>query len=253
MEGLPQNLPLSMEARLTKPMPYHQIMIFRQLFDCDTCTYTYLIADPQSNDAAIVDPVIEQCDRDIKLLQELGLTLRYTFETHIHADHITGAHKLRQLTGCKVIVPDGAKVTGADGFIKDGEVVRVGNIGIQAINTPGHTDIDATYYINGDRILTGDTLFIRGCGRTDFQSGDPGQLYDSIISKLFTLPPETLIYPGHDYNGCTVSTVGEEMKCNPRLANTSRDDFIKLMDELNLPTPKRINEAVPANEKCGQC
>lgn len=234
-------------------------MLFRQLFDQDTWTYTYLIADLSTQEAVLVDSVIEQVDRDLKLLQELGLTLRYCLETHIHADHITGAGKLRDLTGCQNIVPENAQAQCADRWIKDGEVLQIGTISIQAISTPGHTDSHMAYLVNHDRVLTGDALFIRGSGRTDFQSGDAGTLYDSVTQKLFTLPDNTLVYPGHDYRGHMVSTIAEEKQWNPRFvaqpSNATlkdRSSFIEFMNNLNLPNPKKIMEAVPANELCGR-
>jgi sulfur dioxygenase len=227
-------------------------MLFRQLFDQDTWTYTYLVADPESKEAALIDPVLEQVDRDLTLIQELGLTLKYCLETHIHADHITGTGKLRELTGCQGIVPEKASAECADRKIPDGEVVYVGTIPIQAIATPGHTTCHMAYLANNNHLLTGDALFIRGCGRTDFQSGDAGVQYDSITQRLFTLADDTLVYPGHDYRGHTVSTIGEEKQLNPRLAGRTRDDFIALMNNLNLPDPKKIMEAVPANSICGK-
>lgn len=227
-------------------------MIFRQLFDQETWTYTYLIGDSDTHEAALIDPVIEQVERDAKLLNELGLTLKYCLETHVHADHITGAGKLREHTGCDSLVPANAHVACANREIQHGEKLHVGNITIQAIATPGHTDSHMAYLINGDRVLTGDALFIRGCGRTDFQSGDAGTLYDSVTQQLFTLPDSTLVYPGHDYRGHTVSTIGEEKQWNPRFVHRTRPDFIEFMDNLNLPDPKKIMEAVPANQACGQ-
>ncbi|MBW4496637.1 MAG: MBL fold metallo-hydrolase [Oscillatoria princeps RMCB-10] len=226
-------------------------MLFRQLYDNETSTYTYLIADKTTKEAVLVDPVIEQVDREMKLLQELGLTLRYCLETHIHADHITGTGKLRTLTGCQGIVPENASAACADRFLKDGEILRLGDIEIQAISTLGHTDSHMSYLVNGSHLLTGDSLFIRGCGRTDFQSGDPALMYEHVTQKLFTLPDETLVYPGHDYRGQTVSTIGEEKKYNPRFAGKDRASFIQMMNSLNLPDPKKIAEAVPANERCG--
>lgn len=234
-------------------------MLFRQLFDRETSTYTYLIADPIAKETVLVDPVIEQVERDIKLINELNLRLRYCLETHIHADHITGTGKLREITGCQSIVPENASAACADRFIKDGEVLSVGNVQIQAIATPGHTDSHMAYLVNNDRVLTGDALFIRGCGRTDFQSGNAGTLYDSVTQRLFTLSDETLVYPGHDYRGHTVSTIGEEKRWNPRFVEyinksfslKKRQNFIEFMNNLNLPDPKKIMEAVPANERCG--
>ncbi len=227
-------------------------MIFRQLFDPETSTYTYLIADPETKEAIFVDPVIEQVDRDWQLLQELGLTLRYCFETHIHADHITGTGKLREKTGCSGVAPKESGVVCADIGCSDGDRFTVGAITVEAIATPGHTHCDITYLVNSTHLLTGDSLFIRGCGRTDFQSGSAEALYESITEKLFTLPDYVWVYPGHDYRGQTVSTIGEEKQYNPRLAGQSKTAFVKLMGSLNLPNPKKIMEAVPANQHCGQ-
>jgi sulfur dioxygenase len=227
-------------------------MLFRQLFDQDTWTYTYLIADEATQAAVLVDPVLEQVERDLKLMNELGLTLKFCLETHIHADHITGTGKLRDLTGCEGAVPANAQAACANRFLKDGEVLKVGDIEIEAIATPGHTDSHYAYRVNPDRVLTGDALFIRGCGRTDFQSGDAGTLYDSVTQRLFTLPDATLVYPAHDYRGHSVSTIGEEKRWNPRFAGRTREGFIELMGNLNLPDPKKMMEAVPANELCGK-
>jgi sulfur dioxygenase len=227
-------------------------MLFRQLFDQDTWTYTYLMADEATQSAVLVDPVLEQVERDLKLMNELGLTLKFCLETHIHADHITGTGKLRDLTGCESAVPANAQAACANRFLKDGEVLKVGEIEIEAIATPGHTDSHYAYRVNPDRVLTGDALFIRGCGRTDFQSGDAGTLYDSVTQRLFTLPDATLVYPAHDYRGHSVSTIGEEKRWNPRFAGRTREGFIELMNNLNLPDPKKMMEAVPANELCGK-
>lgn len=227
-------------------------MLFRQLFDPETSTYTYLIADPATGAAALVDPVLEQVDRDLQLIQELGLALRFCLETHVHADHVTGTGQLRERTGCQGFVPQNAQVACADREVLDSEVILLGSIAIEAIATLGHTDSHLAYRVNGDRVLTGDSLLIRGCGRTDFQSGDAGLLYDAVTQRLFTLPPETLLYPGHDYRGRTVSTIGEELRHNPRFVGHDRASFIALMDNLNLPNPKKIAEAVPANQGCGK-
>ncbi|MEM8828155.1 MAG: MBL fold metallo-hydrolase [Cyanobacteria bacterium P01_G01_bin.19] len=227
-------------------------MLFRQLYDSESSTYTYLLADLELKEAILVDPVLEQVERDLKLLEELGLNLRYCLETHIHADHITGTDKLRELTGCWGVVPDRAHANCADRQIQDEEDLELGSIIIEAIATPGHTDSHMAYLVNGERVLTGDALFIRGCGRTDFQSGDAGTLYDSVTQRLFVLPDTTIVYPAHDYRGYTVSTIGEEKQFNPRFAGRDRDDFIQFMNSLDLPNPKKMMEAVPANERCGR-
>lgn len=227
-------------------------MLFRQLFDKETSTYTYLIGDREAQAAALVDPVQEQVERDYRLLTELGLTLRFCLETHIHADHITGTAKLRQLTGCEGIVPVKAKVACASREVHHNQMLHLGSLDIQAIETNGHTDNHMAYLVNSTHLLTGDALFIRGCGRTDFQNGDPGTLYDRVTQRLFALPESTLVYPAHDYKGQTVSTIGEEKQFSPRFVGRSRDEFIALMNNLDLPDPKRMMEALPANERCGQ-
>lgn len=227
-------------------------MLFRQLYDRESSTYTYLLADLNLKEAILVDPVWERVKRDFELLNELGLNLRYCLETHIHADHITGLGKLRELTGCLGIVPENARVDCANRHIRDGEEIKLGSIAVKAIATPGHTDSHTAYLVNGERVLTGDALFIRGCGRTDFQGGDAGTLYDSVTKKLFILPNATLMYPAHDYQGHTVSTIGEEKNWNPRFAGRDRSSFIQLMNGLNLPYPRKMMEALPANEQCGQ-
>lgn len=226
-------------------------MLFRQLFDQESSTFTYLIAEPFQRLAILVDPVLEQVNRDLKLLQELNLTLHSCLETHVHCDHVTGAARLRAFTDCQVIVPAGAEVFGADRFIEDGEVIVLGKTWLEAMATPGHTDSHMAYQVEGDRLLTGDALLIRGCGRTDFQGGDPGVLYDSVTQRLFTLPEEVLVYPGHDYRGQTTSTIGEEKRANPRFVGYEREKFITLMNGLGLPKPKKILEALPANTLCG--
>lgn len=227
-------------------------MLFRQLFDKESSTYTYLIADEITQEAILVDPVLEQLNRDLVLLNDLGLKLRFCLETHLHADHITATDKLREHTGCNGILPKNAEAVCANKYINHREILQIGKIQIQAIATPGHTDSHMAYLVNGTHLLTGDALFIRGCGRTDFQNGDAGTLYDSVTQQLFSLPDETLVYPGHDYRGHTVSTIGEERKLNPRFAHKSRNEFMKLMDNLKLPMPQKIMEALPANQHCGK-
>ena len=226
-------------------------MLFRQLFDRDSSTYTYLVADTSTRQAILVDSVIEQVERDLQLIKELNLTLKYCLETHIHADHITGTGELRDRTGCLGIVPVNAEAKCADRFIKDGEVIELGLVEIKAIATLGHTNSHMAYSLDSSIVLTGDALLIRGCGRTDFQNGDAGTLYDSVTNKLFTLPDETFVYPAHDYHGKTASTIGEEKQWNPRFQR-NRQDFIKLMDNLDLSFPRKMMEAVPANQGCGQ-
>ncbi len=227
-------------------------MIFRQLFETKTSTYTYLLACKQSRQAILIDTVRSEVNTYINLLEELQLQLIYTMETHVHADHITGAAWLREQLGSKSIVHRDAGAMCADLLVTDGVRLQLGELVIKVLHTPGHTSGCVSYYL-GDRVFTGDTLFINGCGRTDFQEGDPGTLYDSIHNKLFTLPPDTLIYPGHDYNGNTVSTIKQEMAKNPRLGGgKSREEFVEIMNHLDLPYPKFIDEALPANQECGQ-
>ncbi|MDZ7959576.1 MAG: FAD/NAD(P)-binding protein [Aulosira sp. DedQUE10] len=227
-------------------------MLFRQLFDQESSTYTYLIADPETKAAILVDPVLEQVERDLQILRKLGLTLRYCLETHIHADHITGTGQLRQFTGCLSVLPENTKPVPSDRYIADDEILQLGNVQIQAIATPGHTDSHMAYLVNGTHLLTGDALFIGGCGRTDFQNGNAGLLYDVVTQKLFTLSDDTWVFPGHDYQGRTVSTIGEEKRWNPRFLGRNRSQFIELMNNLNLPFPQKMSEAVPANQRGGK-
>ena len=248
--NLAQNLLKSINSKLDV-VDEKPAMLFRQLFDKESSTYTYLIADPKTKEAILVDPVLEQVERDIQILRELGLTLRYCLETHIHADHMTGTSKLKDMTGCLSIMPENAQTTCANSYIADGNMLQLGNVEIQAIATPGHTDSHMAYLVNNTHLLTGDALFIRGCGRTDFQNGNAGLLYDVVTQKLFTLPDDTLVYPGHDYHGQTVSGIGEEKRWNPRFAGRSRSQFIILMNNLNLPFPKKMSSAVPANQRGG--
>jgi len=225
-------------------------MIFRQLFDRESSTYTYLIADGNSGQAVIIDPVIEQAERDLKLLEDLELTLVYALETHVHADHVTGSGRLRERTGAKTAAPRGARVDCADVWLKEGDRLHVGEIAVEVLETPGHTDASVTYRIDG-MLFTGDALLIRGTGRTDFQSGDARQLYRSVVYKIFDHPDHFKVFPGHDYRGYSFSTIGEEKRLNPRLANKSEDEFVALMANLALDLPRKIHEAVPANEACG--
>jgi len=231
-------------------MCQHSLYV-KQMFDRDTCTYTYLLVDPKTHQGAIFDAVKEQLERDLRFIEELGIELLYIIETHIHADHISSAGYIRQKTGAQIVYSQSAAVKSIDMELKDGDELPLGNYYIKAISTPGHTHGCMSYYVDG-MVFTGDTLLIRGCGRTDFQQGSSKDLYNSITKKLFTLADDTTIYPGHDYNGNTCSTIAEEKQWNPRVGmEKSRDDFLQIMRNLNLDLPKKINEAVPANEGCG--
>ncbi|MBS3952764.1 MAG: MBL fold metallo-hydrolase [Methylomicrobium sp.] len=226
-------------------------MLFKQLFDPETWTYTYLIADTDAKEAVIIDPVNTCIDEYLGLLDEHGLKLKYTLETHVHADHITASGLLRQKLGTETAVSQLCGAETADIQIQDGDVFEFGkNEKIKVIATPGHTK-GSISFLWRDRVFTGDSLFIGGCGRTDFQGGDAGALYDCITQRLFTLPDDTLVYPGHDYQGRWVSNIMQERTTNPRLAGKSREEFIEIMNNLNLPKPRLIDEAVPANRYCG--
>ena len=212
-------------------------MIFRQLFDTETCTFTYLIADEASGAAALIDPVREQVDRDLQLVADLGLRLAWVLETHVHADHVTAAAILRDRTGAKTVMSRrGADCV--DLHVGAGDTIRVGAIAVRVLDTPGHTD-DSVSYLVGDRVLTGDALTIRGAGRTDFQNGDPRLLYRSIIERLFTLPDDTQVYPGHDYGQTPTSTVAWERDTNPYLRCTTAEEFIALRTGKSPPRPIR--------------
>ncbi|MGB5695154.1 MAG: MBL fold metallo-hydrolase [Polyangiales bacterium] len=228
-------------------------MLLRQLFDHETWTYTYLLADEESGEAVLIDPVIDQLERDIKLLQELDLKLVYTLDTHAHADHITGSGLLRKRLGSKAVVGAHAGAEGADEMVDDGSRLRFGSLTLEVRATPGHTDGCVTYVTSDHKhAFTGDALFIRGTGRTDFQQGSAQRLYRSIHDKIFTLPDDTIIWPGHDYRGMTFSTVGEEKRHNPRVGDGKTEaQFVELMDHLDLPAPKKLDIAVPANLHCG--
>ena len=222
----------------------------RQLFDRESCTYTYLLVDSSTGEGAVIDGVLETYERDMQIINELGIELLYAIETHAHADHITSAGKMRERIGARLVYGESSAIEAIDIPLRDGETITLGHYQIRAIATPGHTNGCTSYFVDG-KLFSGDTLLIRGCGRTDFQHGDAGQLYDSITQKLFVLSDDTIVYPAHDYNGRTASTIGEEKTWNPRLAGRSRDDFVELMNNLNLDMPKRINEAVPANMRVG--
>lgn len=225
-------------------------MLFRQLFDEDTWTYTYLLADEESREAVIIDPVDTRLERDVALINELGLKLVYGFDTHVHADHITSLGPLRDRLGCTIGVSCHGGVSCTDIQLREGDSFQFGRHTLHVLETPGHTD-GCLSFLCENRVFTGDALFIRGCGRTDFQQGSAARLYTSITTKLYTLPDETQVYPGHDYKGMSVSTIGEEKRFNPRLT-LGREGFIEFMNKLDLPHPKRIREAVPANLACGQ-
>ncbi len=225
-------------------------MIFRQMYDSQTSTYSYLLADEKTKEAILIDCVLEQVDRDKKLIDELGLNLKYLLETHIHADHITGISKMKEFSPLvKSVIFNNSGNICADIFSVDNQEFYFGEYKIKVLSTPGHTNGCVSYYIE-DMVFTGDALLIRGCGRTDFQNGSSEKLYNSVISRLFTLPDSTIIYPAHDYHGMTSSSIHEEKIFNPRL-NKSKDEFIKIMDNLNLPYPQKIKESVPANILCG--
>lgn len=231
-------------------------MIFRQLFEPQSSAYTYLIACEQTGQAALIDPVLETVERDLDLIRELGLTLACTVETHIHADHVTGAGRLRSLTGSKAGFPAASGADFVDFTIAEGATVAIGETLLRPLYTPGHTDDHHSYLIeSGDaaRIFTGDALLIEGCGRTDFQNGDAATLYRSVHDKIFALCDETLVYPAHDYNQRYVSSVGQERARNPRLGGGKTvDEFVTIMAGLNLPRPKKMDLAVPANRACGE-
>jgi sulfur dioxygenase len=229
-------------------------VLVRQLFDAESSTYTYLVGDGQGH-AALIDPVREQVERDLQVVAELGLRLALVMETHVHADHVTGAGLLRERTGATSIASSlGAPCV--DRTVGGGDTVDLGPLRFDVLFTPGHTD-DSVCYRCGDLVFTGDTLLIRGCGRSDFQNGDPRMLYHSITGVLFALPDDTIVYPGHDYRGLPSSTIGEEKRWNPRLvgpggALRTEPEFVAIMQGLNLPPPRKLATAVPANRACGR-
>uniref|UniRef100_A0A480KNE9 Persulfide dioxygenase ETHE1, mitochondrial n=3 Tax=Sus scrofa TaxID=9823 RepID=A0A480KNE9_PIG len=226
-------------------------ILLRQLFEPKSCTYTYLLGDRESREAILIDPVLETAHRDAQLVKELGLRLLYAVNTHCHADHITGSGLLRSLLpGCQSVI---SRLSGAqaDLHIEDGDSIRFGRFALETRASPGHTPGCVTFVLNDQSMaFTGDALLIRGCGRTDFQQGCAKTLYHSVHERIFTLPGDCLIYPAHDYNGLTVSTVEEERTLNPRLT-LSCEEFVKVMDNLKLPKPQQIDFAVPANMRCG--
>ncbi|HVK92070.1 MAG TPA: MBL fold metallo-hydrolase [Mycoplana sp.] len=225
-------------------------MIFRQLFDSVSGTYTYLIASRRGGEALIIDPVLEKVDRYLQLVRELDLRLVKAVDTHLHADHVTGLGALRDRTHCITVMGEQTAADVVSMRVTEGDRVAIEGMSLDVLYTPGHTDDSYSFLMDG-RVFTGDTLLIRGTGRTDFQNGDPRQQYDSIFNKLLRLPDETLVYPAHDYKGDTVSTIGEERLFNPRLRVRSVDEYVDLMNNLNLPDPKMMDVAVPANMHVG--
>ena len=230
------------------------MLVFRQLFDPPSSTYTYLLGDAARGEAVLIDPVFEQARRDAALLRELGLRLLATLDTHVHADHVTGAWLLRQLTGSRILLGECGGAQGADRLLAHGERVEFGtrHLGVRA--TPGHTDGCVTYVLDDESMaFTGDALLIRGCGRTDFQQGSAARLFRSVHAQILSLPGRCLLYPGHDYKGLTVTSVEEERRFNPRFGGDSSEaDFTGFMNHLGLPHPKLIDVAVPANLRCGR-
>lgn len=228
-------------------------MIFRQLFEPLSSTYTYLLGCEETGQAVLIDPVISSMDRDLAKLQGLGLTLAFTVDTHIHADHITAALELKKHTGSRIAVPVYDRLPCADVGMEEGKPFQLGSITLQPLHTPGHTDGHVAYVL-GERVLTSDALLIEGCGRTDFQNGDADALYRSVTKKLFALPDDYLVYPAHDYQDRRVSTIAQEKKRNPRLGGgKTLEEFRQIMANLSLLYPKFIDYAVPGNKQCGVC
>ena len=223
-------------------------MIFEQLFDFKSSTYTYILSSGKGREALIIDPVLEHTDQYINFLNKLELKLVKVIDTHIHADHITGLNELSKRTSCTKIMGDNSKSEVVDLRVKEDENVKIDNINLKVMYTPGHTDCSYSYLMN-DRVFTGDTLLINGTGRTDFQNGNARQQYDSIFNKLLKLPENTMVYPAHDYNGKKHSTIGSERKNNPRLQVNSVDQYVEIMNNLKLANPKMMDVAVPANLK----
>src|ERR1700674_5034308 len=248
-EPLPSGACICRNLGTNFPGP-ERAMIFRQLFDNVSSTYSYLIASRRGGEALILDPVLEKVDRYIQLVKELDLKLVKAVDTHVHADHITGLGALRDRTHCITVMGEHSKVDVVSMRVADGDQLQIEGLSLDVLYTPGHTD-DSYSFLLGDRVFTGDTLLIRGTGRTDFQNGDPRAQYDSIFNKLLKLPDETLMFPAHDYKGDTVSTIGEEKFYNPRLQVKSVDEYVALMGSLNRPNPKMMDVAVPANMRVG--
>lgn len=225
-------------------------MIFRQLFDSESCTYTYLIGSRRGGEALLIDSVLDKVDRYVSLLKDLDLRLVKAVDTHVHADHVTGLGALRDRTRCITVMSERSGVDVVSMRVADGDSIDIEGTSLRVLYTPGHTDDSCSFLLN-DRVFTGDTLLIRGTGRTDFQNGSASDQYHSLFDKLLKLPDETLVYPAHDYKGDTVSSIAEEKACNPRLQVKSESEYVDLMNSLNLPNPKMMDVAVPANLKVG--
>ncbi len=225
-------------------------MFFRQLFEPLTSTYTYILGASSGHDAVVIDSVVDSVEVILHILDKEGLLLTHILDTHVHADHITGASLLRTRTGAQVVMSRNAGAPCADRLVDDGDIILLGDSVIRILVTPGHTEGCVSYRWH-DRVFTGDALLIGGCGRSDFQGGDAATLYHSITQKLFTLPEDTQVYPAHDYHHRQISCIGEEKQTNPRLAGKSSQEFIAIMDDLKLPPPRFIEQAVPANQRCG--
>lgn len=229
-------------------------MLFRQLFDAQSSSYTYVLASGAGREALIIDPVKEQLEHYLSLIRDLDLKLVRAIDTHTHADHITALGDLREQTGCVTIMGEYTKAQCVSEQVREGERIKVDGITLQAMYTPGHTDESFSFVLDPEQpkaVFSGDVLLIRGSGRTDFQGGDPHKSWDSIVNKLFKLPEHTTLYPGHDYKGWTASSIGEERKANPRIAGKTEADYVAIMNSLNLPNPKMMDVAVPANLACG--
>ena len=229
-------------------------VLIRQLFDSESSTYTYLVADTDAEVALLIDPVSEKLSSYIQLLADLSLQLKYALDTHCHADHITALGQLRDITGCETLAGKPSAMACVDRFFADGDILQLGSIAVRAIYTPGHTDDSYCFFLDGEQqlLFTGDTLLIRGTGRTDFQNGSSEALYDSLFTKLLKLPDQTTVFPGHDYKGWTQSTILEERQSNPRLQVKNWQELDSLLEQLKLMNPKLMDIAIPANKQCGK-
>jgi len=230
-------------------------MLFRQLFDSTSSTYTYVLASRAGGEALIIDPVKDQLEQYLKVIEELDLKLVHAIDTHTHADHITALGDLRDITHCTTIMGELSQAHCVSQHVREDELVRIDGIELRAIYTPGHTDESFSFVLNPNApqaVFTGDVLLIRGSGRTDFQGGDAHRSWDSIVNKLFKLPDATTLYPAHDYKGWTASSIGEEKHFNPRLAGKTESEYVDIMNNLHLPNPKMMDVAIPANLACGQ-